>query len=205
VTGDRTGEAGADAERSAGEVSDAPNRLGSRRSQLVLVAAGVIAMGLLPIVLAYTQLGYAGMATTEPSATTATEDARRAIERAAFDASEPYQGLRPWSQRRVVADRAAGRFDARVASIETAGIERGLHHAIERNASAATAWANSNCPGGPNRQFGPCDARGGIVLQERGGDTHLVAIAVDLRTVREGATYSGTYVLDAEVGGRRAG
>ena len=191
--------------REASGVSDTGSRrrLAGRRSQLVLVAAGVIAMGLLPIVLAYTQLGYAGMATTEPSATTATADARRAIERAAFDAGEPSQGERPWAARSDVADAVAGRFDARVESVETGAIERGVHHAIERNASAATAWAGGNCPSGPNRQFGPCEARDGVVLQERGGDTHVLAIAVDLRTVTEGATYDGTYLLDAETATRR--
>ncbi|AGN01321.1 hypothetical protein L593_06870 [Salinarchaeum sp. Harcht-Bsk1] len=185
---------------SGGSEGDERRRLVSRRSQLVLVAAGVIAMGLLPIVLAYTQLGYAGMAATEPSATTATADAHRAIERAAFDASEPSQGVRPWAARSGVADEVASRFDDRVASIETGRIERGIHHAIERNTSAASAWASANCPGGSSRQFGPCEAREGIVLQERGGDTQVLAIAVDLRTLTEDATYTGTYLLDAETG-----
>jgi hypothetical protein len=176
--------------------------LTSRRGQLVLVAAGVIAVGLLPVVLAYTQLGYAGMAATEPTATPSTTDATRAIERAAFDASAPAQGVRPWAARGAVADRVADRFDGRVASVETGGVERGVVHEIERNQSAAADWASTNCPGGPNRQFGPCEADAGVVVQERGGDVHVVAIAVDLRTVTEGATHAGTYVLDAEVGGR---
>jgi len=160
----------------------------------------VIAVGLLPIVLAYTQLGYAGIATTEPTATTPTEDARQAIERAAFDSSTELQGVRGWSERDAVATQVAARFDARVDSIETGSLERGISHAVERNQSAAASWANGSCPGGPNRQFGPCETQEGLVLQERGGDTHAVAIAVDLRTVAEDATFDGTYVLDAEVG-----
>lgn len=183
----------------------APDRLASRRSQLVLVAAGVIAIGLLPIVLAYTQLGYAGVATTDPTASTPTEDARQAVERAAFDASTDLQGLRPWTERDAAVSQVTDRFDARVASIETAGIERGVSHEVERNQSAAVQFATERCPGGPDRQFGACDVEDGVVVQERGADTHVVAIAVDLRTVTEGATYEGTYVLDAEVGGRRGG
>ncbi|WP_248517856.1 DUF7261 family protein [Salinarchaeum laminariae] len=189
---------------SAGACGDpaAAGRLGSRRGQLVLVAAGVIAMGLLPVVIAYMQLGYAGMAASTPSATTPTDDARWAVERAAFSASTDLQGSRPWSARAAVASDAAARFDARVASIETGSVERGTVHEIERNGSAAAAWASASCPDGPGREFGPCEAIDGVVVQERGGDTHVVAIAVDLRTVVEGATYDGTYVVNAGVGGR---
>ncbi|GAB3690837.1 hypothetical protein GCM10028857_27610 [Salinarchaeum chitinilyticum] len=181
------------------------SRLAGRRSQLVLVAAGVIAMGLLPVVIAYTQLGYAGMAASDPTATTPTDDAQWAVERAAFSASTELQGARDWDARTEVVDDVAARFDARVASIETGSVERGTVHQIERNGSAATAWASASCPGGPDRQFGPCEAVDGVVVQERGGDTHVVAIAVDLRTVVEDATYDGTYVLDAEVGGTAGG
>lgn len=182
-----------------GNEADGP-RLASRRSQLVLVAAGVIAVGLLPVVLAYTQLGYAGVVTINPTAATPTEDARQAMERAAFDASREQQGVRDWSDRGSVADQVAARFDARVDSIETGRLERGISHEIERNQSAAVDWASGNCPGGPSRQFGPCEVAEGVVVQERAGETHIVAIAVDLRTVAEGAVYDGTYVLDAEVG-----
>lgn len=183
----------------------APSRLGSCRGQLVLVAAGVIAIGLLPIVLAYTQLGFGGIATTEPTTTASTTDALRAVERTAFDASEPSQSRRSWAARDGVATAVATRFDARVESIEISGIERGVSHEIERNTTGATAWASGNCPGGPNRDFGPCEAVDGVVLQERAGETHVVAIAIDLRTVAEDATYDGTYVLDAERGVRANG
>lgn len=36
-----------------------------------------------------------------------------------------------------------------------------------------------------------------MVRQDPGGDTHVVVIAVDLRTVAEQTTYDGMYVLDA--------
>jgi len=172
------------------------------RGQLVLVAAGVVAIALLPVILAYTQLGYAGLATSEPTATTPDEDALRALERAAYAASTGEQGAAPWTQRSGVAETVAGQFDARAASVETGRVERGQVHEVERNESAAAAWAAAACPGGPNRQFGPCDTVGGVVVQDRLGETHVVAIALDLRTVTEGGEYRGTYVLDAAVGER---
>lgn len=180
-----------------------PSRRGRRdRGQLVLVAAGVIAIALLPVIVAYTQLGYAGIATTEPAATTPDEDALGALERAAFSASTDRQGSVPWGQRASVTTTVAGQFDARAASVETGRIERGRVHEVERNQTAAAAWAAAACPGGPARQFGACEAESGVVVQERLGETHVVAVVVDLRTVTEGGEYAGTYVLDAEVGER---
>lgn len=175
---------------------------GRDRGQLLLVAAGVIAIALLPVVLAYTQLGYAGIATSEPTAATPEEDPLRALERAAFSASHESQGARPWAERSAIASRVADRFDARAASIETARIDRGRVHEVDRNQTRAAGYAAASCPGGPDRQFGPCEAADGVVVQERGGDVHVVAIAVDLRTVTEDGEYAGTYVLDAEVGER---
>lgn len=177
-------------------------RLAGRRSQLVLVAAGVAAVGLLPVIVAYTQLGYTGVATSEPAATTPTDDAVGALERAAFAASVDAQARSPWSDRRAVASAVATDFDQRAAGIEAGGLGQERVHAIERNASAATTWAGTDCPGGPNRQFGPCQAIDGVVVQDRGGDVHVVAIAVDVRTVVDRGEYSGTYVLEAEVGDR---
>lgn len=172
------------------------------RGQLVLVAAGVIAIALLPVIVAYTQLGYAGVATTEPTAASPPEDALGALERAAFSATTDEQGVAAWGERSGVATAVAARFDARATSVETARVERGRVHEVERNQSAAAAWAADACPGGPDRQFGPCEPIDGMVLQERVGQTHVVAVAVNLRTVAEGGEYAGTYVLDAEVGER---
>jgi len=177
-------------------------RLAGRRSQLVLVAAGVAAVGLLPVIVAYTQLGYGGVATSEPAATTPTDDAVGALERAAFAASVGAQGRSPWSDRQATASAVASNFDQRAASVASGGLGRDRVHAIRRNASAATAWAGVACPGGPNRQFGACDAIDGVVLQERAGDVHVVAIAVDVRTLVDDGEYEGTYLLDAAVGDR---
>lgn len=190
---------------SPGSAEEPPpqRRLAGRRSQLVLVAAGVAAVGLLPIVVAYTQLGYGGVAGSDPAATTPTDDVLDALERAAFEASVDSQARSPWSDRERVASEVARLFDERAAAIESAGVDRERAHAIERNASRAAAVASEACPGGPDREFGPCEAIQGVVVQERGGETHVVAISVDVRTVVEDGTFEVTYVLDAGLDSRR--
>lgn len=177
---------------------------GRDRGQLVLVAAAVVAVALIPVVLAYAQLGYAGVATTDPSASTPTSDAVRALDRAAFAASEGRQGRSGWDNRTTVAATVAGDFDDRAARIETRDLAGARVHRVDRNASAATAWAATECPSGADRQFGPCVAIDGVVVQERADDVHVLAIAVDVETVAERATYEGTYVLDAALGDGRA-
>lgn|GEM_PF-230643 len=198
------GSGGGDAGSPGSDEEEQPQRrLAGRRSQLVLVAAGVAAVGLLPIVVAYTQLGYTGVAGSDPAATTPTDDVLDALERAAFEASVDSQARSPWSERERVASDVGRLFDERAAAIESAGVDRERAHAIDRNASRAAAVASEACPGGPNRQFGPCDAIQGVVVQERGGETHVIAIAVDVRTVVADGTFDGTYVLDAGLGNRR--
>ena len=63
------------------------------------------------------------------------------------------------------------------------------------NASAATDWAATNCPGGSGRRFGPCEADRGVVVQERAGRTHVLAVAVDVTVTTERGTYAVTLVV----------
>ncbi len=41
-------------------------------------------------------------------------------------------------------------------------------------------WALRNCPDGPARDFGQCVADDGVVVQERAGETAIVAVAIDV-------------------------
>lgn len=175
---------------------------GENRGQLLLVAAGVIAVALLPVIVAYVQLGYGGVATTEPTTAAPGDDALRALERSTYDAAVDHQGVRAWSQRSDVAAAVASEFDRRTTSIETADVDGGRIHEVEREPFAAVAWANQHCPDGPNREFGPCEATDGVVVQERAGTVHVLAVAVTVRTVADAAEHEGTYVFDAAVGGR---
>nr|WP_224447652.1 hypothetical protein [Haloprofundus salilacus] len=53
------------------------------------------------------------------------------------------------------------------------------------NATAGTQWAETNCPRGPNREFGPCESVGDIVVQERAGDAVVVAVSLDVRVTTD--------------------
>lgn len=170
---------------------------------MVLLAAAVVAVALIPIVIAYTQLGYDGVATTEPTATTPDAAAVDALERAAFDVATDEQARQGWAANETVGRSVALEFDDRAAAIETGDLQRGRIHQVQRNDSAAAEWASEHCPAGANRQFGNCAAHRGVVLQERADETHVLAIAVDVTTVTESSEYRGTYVLDAALGDRR--
>ena len=68
---------------------------------------------------------------------------------------------------------------------------------VTYNASAASDWAATNCPGGPGRQFGPCEVDRGVVVQERAGRTHVLAVALDVTVTTERGTYAVTLVVPA--------
>lgn len=172
------------------------------RGQLVLVAAGVIAIALVAVLLAYAQLGYVGVADAEPTTTGSDEDALDTLERAAFVAATDEQGAANWTDRDAVVANVTAAFDDRAATVETASLESGIVHEVEHNETAAEAVAAERCPGGDGREFGACEAIDGVVVQERAGDAHVVAIAIDVRTVTEDGEFEGTYAIDAERGER---
>ena len=68
---------------------------------------------------------------------------------------------------------------------ELGRVDRGIAAEIVQNGSAAAAWASESCPVGRGREFGACESRGGLVLQERAGETYLVAVAFDVTVVSE--------------------
>ncbi|MFC6728690.1 hypothetical protein ACFQDG_08565 [Natronoarchaeum mannanilyticum] len=168
----------------------------STRAQLVLVAGAVIAVGLAPIALAYVQLG----ATTDAGVGTADrtgEDVTRALDRAVFEAASGVPGNHSWSDRRDAVAAVENRLDPRLDTLRTSGLREGVVHGIEYNESAAGAWAAEGCPGGPNRQFGDGEPIGGVVRQDRGGRTHVLGVAVDLRVTGEESASRMTHRVDA--------
>jgi len=70
----------------------------------------------------------------------------------------------------------------------------GVAYSVDYNRSAARAWAREGCPKGPGRRFGSCDARDGVVVQERAGETTLLAVAFDVRVTTARGTYDATLV-----------
>lgn len=155
---------------------------GADRGQLVVLAAALAALALLPVVFAYLQLGAHPdvAARTEPGHET--DRVVRALARAVGNASRAVAGD-DWTNRtatRSAFDRTL-RPDRR--EIETARLDRGVSVRVRRNATVAASWADASCPGGPNRQFGDCVARDGVVLQERAGEAYVVAVALEVRVV----------------------
>jgi hypothetical protein len=166
-----------------------------RRGQVVLVAAAVVALALVPVLFSYLQLGYHDDVTASEQYTDPTRNAERFLERAVVDASDGVPADYNWGQRRAavseVRDRLAPRFD----TLQAARVERGTVYRVRYNRSAARAYANEHCPGGPDRQFGPCRADRGVVVQHRAGETHVVAVAVDLTVTGERRTVAETIVV----------
>ncbi len=170
------------------------------RGQTVLVAAAMLALALIPLGFAYLQLGYHEdvAASTEPE--TPGSETIRLLERAVYDAGAEATG-HPWQGRNGAVAQVNASLAPRETDIEASQVRRGVAVRIERNASAATDWATENCPVGAGRVFGDCEAIGGMVVQERAGQTHLLAVAYDLRVVDDRGETALTVVIQAG-GGR---
>jgi hypothetical protein len=171
-----------------------------RRGQMVLLAAGVVAVALAAVLVAYLQLGYAGDAEAAREYTAPTANAERVLERAVQNASAGVPTEYDWDERSAAVDDVRTDLAGPLASLRSARLERGTAYRVVYNASAARAYAADACPGGPGREFGPCEADRGVVLQERAGDAHVVAVAVDLTVVGEDRRVETTLVVRA-VGG----
>lgn len=172
-----------------------PNDGLTRRGQLVLVAAGVVAVALVPVLGAYLQLGYAADVDARADYTAPTRDAERTLSRAVDDAGEGVPGEFPWDRREAAADAVRSRLSPALSSLRTARLRDGTVYRIEYNDTRARRWARDRCPGGPAREFGGCAAFGGVVVQNRTGRTHVVAVAVDLTVVGERRTVEKTVVV----------
>jgi hypothetical protein len=178
---------------------DAPARTSPARDrgQIVLVAAAVVAVALLSMTLAYAQLGYdadrtgAGTAAVAPmsevdrSLATSLRAAARAERRRADSA---------WREHRAVAERIreAIRTDLRGLERVHAGESRSL--SVGFDDGAASQFARNRCPDGRGREFGPCRAVGGIVVQERARGTAVVAAAFRVRIVSTDESTTATIV-----------
>jgi len=165
----------------------------NRRGQLVLVAAAVIALALVPVVAAYLQLGYA------PDAGTTVEprpgaDAERLLSRAV--ARAPVLADYDWADRAPAVESVRGALAPRLDALRTARLTGGTAAVVSYAPAIAASWAAAECPAGPNRQFGACRTDGGVVVQERDGQTHLVAVAFAVRVVSDTRTADLTLVVE---------
>jgi hypothetical protein len=163
-----------------------------RRAQLVLVAAAVIAVGLAPVALAYVQVGGHPNAGSGVAVADASGDVSRALERSTHDAAAGVPGNYSWSEREDAVAAVESRLDPRIETLRTSRLREGVVNEIEYNESAAQAWAAEDCPSGPDRQFGKCEADGGVVVQERAGRTHVLGVATDVTVTGDRGTVEST-------------
>jgi hypothetical protein len=146
---------------------------------MVLLAAVAVAVALAPLLFAYLQLGY-HPEVAEPRSDHA-RDVERTLERELVDATAGVPGTYGWSDRTAAARTVRTRLAPTFEALNRSAVARSTLIQVSYNRSLAHRWAAANCPGGPDRQFGPCEVDGGIVLQERAGRTHVIAVGVDVR------------------------
>jgi len=169
-----------------------------RRGQLVLVAAAMAALALVPVAAAYLQFGYApAVADPDPGHG---ERAAGALDRLVDEAAERATGT-PWAERAAAVREYRAALGPRVTALERSRLGAGVAVTVTENETAAAAAAagpaatGGGCPGGPGRAFGACERDGGVVVQERANETVLVAAAYDVRVTTPDGTTAYTRVI----------
>jgi len=162
---------------------------------MVVLAALALALALVPMTLAYLQLGYDGDAEATTVTDDRTEDVRRTLQRALADATADVPARYDWGERDAAAVEVRDRLRPTIRSVTTTSTDSTGAVTITSNETRTGVWASRHCPTGPGRDFGPCEAGGGLVVQERAGQTHVVAFAVDVTVTTEDTERATTMVL----------
>ncbi|KAB1197164.1 MULTISPECIES: hypothetical protein [Haloferax] len=160
--------------RRCGERRSRTGLSGDGRGQLVLVSGAVVVVALFSLLVVHAQLAPVGGGSPPPidDVATATDDAVEA-------ATAGVAGRYDWAARESAVGDFDSRLDPNLVRIERAYTGDG-GVALSTNDSAAAGWALRNCPDGPAREFGSCVADDGVVVQERAGETAIVAVAIDV-------------------------
>jgi hypothetical protein len=160
-----------------------------------LVAAAVLAVALVPVVLAYLQLGYHADVRAAGDYEAASRDAVHFLERGVHDAAGDVTGL-PWSRREAAAASVRTSLEPRLETLKASRVDEGVAYHVTYNDSAADRWADRRCPSGSGRAFGPCEATDGVVVQERAGETTVLAVAFDVRITHQRGETTLTLVVE---------
>ncbi len=171
------------------------SRHAGRRGQFVLLAAAALVVALVPMTLAYLQLGYHEDVGAAGVGADPVRDAERVLDRALQDAVAGVPDDHAWSNRTGAVDAVRGRLDADLSTLARSRVEHGTVYDVTYNGSRAAAWEAGNCPGGPDRQFGSCHVDRGVVVQERAGRTHVLAVAFDVRVTTADGRWRATLVV----------
>lgn len=164
------------------------------RGQLVLIAAIALVVALVPLVLAYAQLGYhedlesAGQP-NQPEQIDRTLD--HALQDVVGNATFEFE----WEERQEATGTVRERLAPKITAIEESGLDAGTAIHVSYNDSKTDSWVAGNCPSGENRQFGDCDGVNGIAVQERNGDTHVLGVGFDIVIISPEAETSLTTII----------
>lgn len=167
----------------------------THRGQLVLLAAVALAIALVPLALAHVQLGYSDDVTGGQTESDLAKDGKRSLAVGLQEAVEGIPASHDWGTRSAAITTVRQRLAPTRATVNRSGLDSGILLTVTYNQSSATATANSACPGGPNRQFGPCTAEAGVVVQERRGQTHVVATVFDITVISSAGELTFTSVI----------
>ena len=169
------------------------------RGQLVVLAAAALALALVPMALAYLQLGYHADVQTGPDRTTLS-DVDRSLDRALVAASDGIPDSYDWDNRSEAVTTLRNRVRPSLDSLRGSGLDSGTAVTLSYNESRAQAWATNHCPSGPDRAFGPCRSDRGVVVQERNGKTHILVATVDVSVTNPDGERRATRVVTAPAG-----
>ena len=167
------------------------------RGQLVVLAAAAIAIALVPMTLAYLQLGYhADVQTSTTDGDDTLPTVERTLGRTLDSASADVPAGYSWSARSAAVTTLRDRLRPTLQSLRSSSLDAGKTVQITYNDTRAHAWASANCPVGPNRDFGPCRADRGVVVQERVDRTHVLAVAFDTTVTAPEQTVQATVIVE---------
>ncbi|MEA5388121.1 hypothetical protein VB779_14470 [Haloarculaceae archaeon H-GB11] len=172
-------------------------RVNDRRGQLVLLTAAAIAVAFAGILLAYLQLGYHPDVRASANLGSPVESGERFLRMSVHDASESVPQRYDWSERRDAVSWVRASLDGDLRRLESARVKDGVVYRTQYNDSAARDWVRERCPSGPDRQFGPCRADRGVVVQNRGSQTHVLGVAMDLTVTTQRGERTVTVRVEA--------
>jgi len=152
------------------------------RGQLVLLAAALLALALVPVAFAYLQLGYHDDIRTNSPAT-AMGETERTVERGVHESAVAVRGRFDWDGREAAVAAFRAELEPTKRAVEAAELDSGRAIHVEYNRTRAELVAERDCPGGTGRRFGDCNAVDGVVVQERAGTTHVLSVAIDLQLI----------------------
>jgi len=161
---------------------------------MVLLAAVAIAVALVPLLLAYLQLGYhpdVGGPRVDHAG-----DVERTLSRSLVAATADVPQEYDWARRRAAVTEVRDRLSETVTALNRSGLARATAIQVAYNQTLAADWIVDHCPDGPDRRFGPCEAVDGVAVQERGGETHVLGAAFDVRILRGDATITARPVVE---------